>query len=219
MVDLLRRVEEALERVIDGGLARLSGVSVHPLEIARRLENRMRDGKLIGTEVPYVPNRYVARLHDGDLEALGGVVADVADQIARSLEEHAAEQGWAFGGGIEVLIEGGGAKKGRIEVEHSFDESPPPARLVMVEGEPAGAVYEIGQRATIGRDPDCEAVVLDPAASRRHATLEWTYTGYLLRDLGSRNGTWVNGEPVQQTTLSGGDVVQVGSAQLRVEIG
>ena len=216
---MLRRVEEALERMIDGGLARLSGVSVHPLEIARRLQARMQDARLIGTEAPYVPNRYVVRLHDEDLAALGGGAADIAEQIAAHLQEYAAEQGWAYGAGVRVSIAAGGAQRGRMEIEHSFDEAPPDARMLLVAGEPRGAVYELGERATIGRDPDCEVMVADPAASRRHAGLEWTYNGYVLRDLDSRNGTWVNEQAVKYATLSGGDLVQVGTARLRLEIG
>jgi hypothetical protein len=213
---MLRRVEEALERVIEGGLGRLSGVSVHPLEIARRLQARMQDAKLVSTGAPYVPNRYVVALHDEDLAALAGVIEDVAEQIAGHLEEHAAEQGWARGNHIEVAIGGGGQSRGRIEIEHAFDESPPDARLLVEVGEPSGGMFEIGERVTIGRDPSCEVALTDPSVSRRHASIEWTYAGYVLRDLGSRNGTFVGGEPVGETTLIDGDLVQVGSAALRL---
>lgn len=213
---MLRRVEEALERVIEGGLGRLSGVSVHPLEIARALQARMQDAKLVGTAAPYVPNRYVVALHDEDLAALAGVIEDVAEQIARHLEDHAAEQGWARGNRIEVAIGGGGPARGRMEVEHTFDESPPDARLMVEVGEPSGGIFEIGERVTIGRDPSCEVALTDPSVSRRHASIEWTYAGNVLRDLGSRNGTFVGGEPVDETTLVDGDLVQVGSAALRL---
>ena len=216
---LLRRIEQALENIIDGGLARLGGVSVHPLEIARRLQARMEESRLIGTGAPWVANRYTARLHDEDLQALGGVVEDVAEQLARHLDEYAREQGWACGGGVRVRIEGGGTRRGQVDVEHSFDETPPPARLVVLSGEPQGAVYEIGERAVIGREPGCEVTLSDPAVSRRHADIEWTYAGHLLRDLGSRNGTCVNDQPVVETILSEGDVVRVGTTQLRIDIG
>ncbi len=213
---MLRRVEEALERVIEGGLGRLSDVSVHPLEIARALQARMQDAKLVSTGAPYVPNRYVVALHNEDLAALAGVIEDVAEQIARHLEEHAAEQGWARGNRIEVAIGGGGQSRGRIEIEHAFDESPPDARLMVEVGEPSGGMFEIGERVTIGRDPSCEVALTDPSVSRRHANIEWTYAGHVLRDLGSRNGTFVGGEPVAEATLVDGDLVQVGSAALRL---
>jgi len=77
-------------------------------------------------------------------------------------------------------------------------------------------MFEIGERVTIGRDPSCEVALTDPSVSRRHASIEWTYAGYVLRDLGSRNGTFVGGEPVGETTLIDGDLVQVGSAALRL---
>ncbi len=215
---MLRRVEEALERIIESGLGRLSGVSVHPLEIARRLQAQMADAKLVSTSAPYVPNRYVARLHDDDLAALGGVVGDIAEQIADHLTEHADEQGWACGGRVTVKIEGGGATKGRIETEHRFDDAAPGARLVVESGEPAGGVFEIGERARIGRDPVYEVVPGDPAVSRDHAVVEWTYAGYVLSDLGSRNGTFVNNSPVTETVLTDGDLIGVGTVLLRLTV-
>lgn len=215
---MLRRVEEALERIIDGGLARLSGARVHPLEIARRLQAHMEDAKLIGTDAPYVPNRYRVRLHEEDLRAWAGVAEDVAEQIAQHLQQYAAEQGWAYGSGVQVVLEAGGAQRGLIEIEHQFDHTPPQARFVLEQGEPRGAVYVLGERATIGRDLDCEVRLADPAVSRRHASLEWSYAGYALRDLDSRNGTWVNGVPVKYALLVAGDLVHVGTSELRLEI-
>ncbi|HUS81303.1 MAG TPA: DUF3662 and FHA domain-containing protein [Armatimonadota bacterium] len=213
---MLRRIEQALERVIDGGLSRLGGVAVHPLEIARRLQARMDDSLLVSTGDPRVPNRYTVRLHDDDLRAMSGVVRDVAEQIAGGLEEYAAESGWVYGEGVRVNIVGGGERAGQIEVEHAFDETPPAARLVVVWGEPADAVFEVGRGVTIGRDPECEVVLSDPAISRRQARIEWTYGGYMLYDLDSRNGTFVNDERVSEAALLGGDILQVGTTQLRL---
>jgi len=214
-VSLLRRLEDALERAIDGGLARVAGGGVHPLEIARRLQTEMADGKLLGTDQPWAPNRFTVRLADPDLEGLGDVVGEVAAQIARHLEGYAAEQGWAAGEGVVVRLQGGGSP-GRMEVERSFEEAAPGARLVVEAGQSDGGRFEVAERATIGRDPDCEVRLSEGAVSRRHAELRWSYAGYVLRDLGSSNGTFVNGVEIEdEAPVEDGGLIEVGLVQLR----
>ena len=67
----------------------------------------------------------------------------------------------------------------------------------------------------IGRHPDCDVTLLDSAVSRRHVELRPALGGYLLVDLGSTNGTLVNGAPVVQHLLTDGDLIAVGAHQLR----
>ncbi len=216
-MSLLRRLEDALETVIDGGLARMTGGGVHPLEIARRLQSEMADGRLLGTDAPYVPNRYVVTLADVEMERLGDVAAEIAGELGRHLEEYAAQQGWAFGDGVTVRLQGGG-QPGRMAIARAFDERAPGARLLVEGGQAGGGGFEIGERAVIGRDPDCEVVLPEATVSRRHAEMEWTYRGYRLRDLGSRNGTFVNAEEVEEALLADGDLIEVGLVQLRFRL-
>lgn len=69
----------------------------------------------------------------------------------------------------------------------------------------------------VGRLPDCDLVIDDPSVSKRHAALEWDEaTGKCqLADLGSRNGTTINGSPpaAPEVNLKDGDVLSFGSAQ------
>lgn len=200
--------------MIDGGLARLDGGGIHPLEIARRLQTEMTESRLLGMDVPYVPNRYIVRLGDRDFAALGELADEIGEQIARHLEDYAAEQGWAFGDAVRVRIEGGG-RDGQIDVTHTLDERAPGARLQVIAGLPGGGSFQIGQRAVIGRDADCEITLQEPAVSRRHAAIDWTYQGYVVRDLGSSNGTFVNSVEVGEALLADGDLIEVGLVQMR----
>jgi pSer/pThr/pTyr-binding forkhead associated (FHA) protein len=93
-------------------------------------------------------------------------------------------------------------------------------RLVGIEGPLAGRIISLATPATIGRDPSLEIVVPeDPTVSRRHVRLSPTPSGCVIEDLGSLNGTWVDGVRVSQTTLFPGQTVQVGRSRLRVEMG
>jgi type II secretory ATPase GspE/PulE/Tfp pilus assembly ATPase PilB-like protein len=70
------------------------------------------------------------------------------------------------------------------------------------------------QPISIGRHSDNKVVVNDTLASRFHCIVEKTPEGYLLRDLGSSNGTRVNGRRVRSVLLNPGDVVMIGKTRL-----
>ncbi len=69
----------------------------------------------------------------------------------------------------------------------------------------------IGATLVAGRDLGCDVPILDPAVSRRHARLSADAGGLTLEDLGSRNGTWVNGARVQQARAVVGDSIALGT--------
>jgi len=90
-----------------------------------------------------------------------------------------------------------------------------PAGLQVVQGQAArpSAGLRRGQ-LTIGRDRRCEMRLYDPRVSARHAVIQHTPAGYVLSDLNSTNGTFVNGQRVSQATLRGGERLQVGHTEL-----
>jgi len=90
-------------------------------------------------------------------------------------------------------------------------------RIVALSGQHEGRVFEIDDSLTIGRNPDSAIRLDDPQVSRRHAVIERIPDGTYVRDLGSGNGTFVGGRRILEARLSDGDVIAVGSAQLRFE--
>jgi predicted component of type VI protein secretion system len=70
---------------------------------------------------------------------------------------------------------------------------------------------------TIGRSPDSDLIVLDERASRVHCGIRFWDGEYVLRDLKSMNGTYVNGQRVDTHTLAPGDSIRVGSTIIAVE--
>lgn len=86
-----------------------------------------------------------------------------------------------------------------------------PARLIVIAGSQAGRKFKIGDTALIGRAGDAAVTLEDPEVSRNHARISKSEVGaYLLEDLGSKNGTQVNGLPITRHILSFGDKIQVG---------
>jgi signal transduction histidine kinase/ActR/RegA family two-component response regulator len=88
------------------------------------------------------------------------------------------------------------------------------ARLIMLEGEQLGRRFLLEDLAVLGRDPSCSIVLDDADVSRQHARIRRTERGYSIEDLGSRNGTLVNGIPIQEGALRFGDKIHVGPAVL-----
>jgi DNA-binding CsgD family transcriptional regulator len=68
----------------------------------------------------------------------------------------------------------------------------------------------------IGRSPLCELRINDKSVSRRHAEIRYGHGLWVLRDLGSKNGTFVNGERVERAVLESCSHLRFGSVELRV---
>src|SRR5690349_5912415 len=93
-------------------------------------------------------------------------------------------------------------------------------RLAVVAGPDRGQVFPLPEGATVavGRGQDVPARLTDPHASRVHCRIAVSGERLLLSDAGSTGGTFVNGQRLTgEHTLHGGDVIQVGTTQLRVE--
>lgn len=90
-------------------------------------------------------------------------------------------------------------------------------RLVVVSGPQQGRVIDIKGALSIGRGPDNLFQLNDLQVSRKHAIIESTPNGAILRDLGSGNGTYVGDRRVRKHALKPGEVIHIGPAALRYE--
>ena len=85
------------------------------------------------------------------------------------------------------------------------------AELRIQAGPDQGHTFRVGEHALrIGRSPDNDLILRDPATSGHHARLERRGQQWFIVDLGSTNGTLVNGEPVQEKELKGQDEIKIG---------
>ena len=107
---------------------------------------------------------------------------------------------------------------GSFEVPTSEDLPPnATATLVIRQGPKKGsriALESEGADVTIGRHPESSVFLDDVTVSRRHAVVEAVEAEFLVRDVGSLNGTYVNQERVEEQVLQNGDEVQVGKFKL-----
>ena len=93
------------------------------------------------------------------------------------------------------------------------------ANLLIVEGVGRGTRFQIGrQRVGIGRSSENSVRIGDSEASRFHAAIQWQGSGFTLTDLGSANGTLLNGVRVGTSPVVDGDQLQVASTLLAFQV-
>jgi len=211
--EVLRRLEDSLRHAVEG-VGRLLPGKLQPLELAAELRRAMQQSQTQSPEGTYVANRYQLRLSPSDLDLFGGLREELEAQLAEDLAEYAREEGYLASPLVRVSMQPAETlSPGRVQVTTAFDSEPLPARLTVLGGMPPQS-WEIRGQVTLGRSDLCHVRLEEPAVSRQHARLYWTYPGYVLEDLGSQNGTFVGGAPISRALLREGDVIEVGLVQL-----
>jgi hypothetical protein len=217
----LQRFEKRLEGMVEGTFAKVFKGVVHPVEIlnAMQREAEAQKSPQPGGRV-LVPNRYIVELSDGDHDRLAGYITAMSRDLAQSHGEFIGEQGWAVYGDIVVDIVRGedlatGSFRVRAQVHTGSDVGVGVGsgmRLVADDGR----YYPLGVGATvIGRGDQATIRLADVGASRQHARLDYDGSQIVLTDLGSANGTLVNGRRVPTAVpLNPGDEVVIGGTRL-----
>ena len=241
----MSRVERFIERLVERPSARLFGARLQPIQVLRRIERAMEAGRNADGKRGLVPDRFVVRLHPGDLATLVPAEA-VAAELASGALTFARARGYALRdrprvtlqpdatvrpGEVDVDAEVSPLAEAAVDASIGVDAVDAGTRVfevpvvrapeVVIEvREPGRAARRIpltGAPIRIGRAPECELVLKDARASRRHARLHARDGVLVLTDLGSTNGTLVNGHRVTELVLGAGDRIQIGDTSLLVE--
>lgn len=235
----MSRVERFFERLVERPSARLFKARLQPLQILRRIERAMDAERGAEGQSSLVPDRFTVRLHPEDLAAL--LPADeVAADLASGALTFARAHGYALRDRPRVTLRPDPRRRlGEVEIdtavspladpvtEHGADagtrvfqvpvvRAPAVSLEVHEPGRAARRVSMNGAPMRIGRAPECELVLKDNRVSRRHARLAARDGVLVLTDLGSTNGTRVNGHRVSEVVLGAGDRVLVGDTSVVV---
>ncbi|MGH2732027.1 MAG: FhaA domain-containing protein [Actinomycetota bacterium] len=227
---LAEEFERRLERLVEGFFSRAFRSPIQPAEIGRRLLREMEGGKTVSVGAVYVPNSYRIRLAPPDVARFEGLVPSLTREFSELLRRNAEERRWRLPGGLLVCFEEDAAvAAGRfevqaaheagIEVEASLLEE---SHVLWLVGSDPPQSWELNaERVTlsIGRLPESDVSLTDPNASRRHAQVLRRDDGWWIMDLGSTNGTLVNGALMKERRLAPGDVIQIGTTRIEYRKG
>jgi hypothetical protein len=227
-VPILRDFERRLGGLVEGLFAKTFRSGLQPVELAKRVLKEMDAGRTVGVSEVWAPNAFAFRLSPVDAEHFAHAEAAVITELKEVVRENAAERGWGLMGPPEITFETDPKlKKGEFRCSATLEEGeekvePVPAsapRLVIDEDGTTRSVVLAGDVTTIGRLPECDVVIADKGASRRHAQIRHQGDAFTLTDLGSTNGTRLNGQTVQSRELSDGDRITIGTTAIEFRRG
>ena len=216
----LQSFEHGLERMVEGVFARGSRSSIRPVELGRRLLREMDDNRSVDVKGRrIVPNLFQISVSPRDHAGFADINEALMLELSETAREYARAEGYNFMGAVAVEMAIDNAQKpGRFTIVSRMRETGGglgAGSLVLSSGER----ITLGQTViTIGRLPDQTIPVPDANVSRRHAEIRPAGSSYVLVDLGSTNGSKVNGARIQnEHVLRDGDIVSVGITHLRFE--
>jgi hypothetical protein len=236
-MNALARFEGFMQTLMDRRVVRLLGGKLQPVELAQAMARCMEAHCARSAAGPEAPNYYRLLIHPDDYADLRLIDADLERSLTQYAIELARERGFNFPGPPHVSVAADHeVERATVRVEAESVRSaaaergaPPWERRSARKAATGAPVYfEVpGAESTlpldrfpfaIGRRPGHDLVLPDPRVSRDHAVIEQLDGRFRLRDLGSRNGTFLNGQPVSEADLRDGDRLAIGAFEVTVRI-
>lgn len=214
----LKQFEQRLERLVEGVFAKTFRSGLEPVELGRRMTREMDLSRIAGVNGMVAPNHFEVSLSPTDCKRFDSFADALTRELSEAVREHARDEGYGFVGPVTVeMREDEALGKGEFLVAGEMLEAPGGAAvgsLVL----PDGRRIAIGEEAvTIGRLPECDIALSDPNVSRNHAEVRRRGNDFLVVDLGSTNGTKLNGAGIKERKLNDGDDITVGGTHMRFE--
>lgn len=219
----LDKFEKGVENVANRAMSRLSD-DVEPIEIASKLRETMdKRAASFARDRSVVPNVFRIHLAPSDVERLRSWgEEEMVTQMEDVATTHAGEQGYSFVGPVEVsFVEDEALTAPSIEIESSTRRGAA-APAAAATASPTHPILDIdGQRylltgpvTVIGRGSEADIIVDDSGVSRRHLEIRLTQGHAIATDLGSTNGTFVEGHRVDAATLLDGNTLTIGRTRI-----
>jgi hypothetical protein len=164
-----------------------------------------------------VPNNFTVRLAPDDYDRMKAMGATLTDELIRLVTKHAATQHYQFAGGIKVSLRSDPSLAvGVVQVE-SENVSGSVTWVAVLEI--AGKRYPLAKsRTVIGRGTEADITVDDSGISRKHVEVLWDGTRAQANDLGSTNGSNLNGQRLVSAALEADSVISIGQTTITLRL-
>lgn len=211
---LLDSFEKGLERAVNGAFAKTFRSGIQPVEIASALR-READIKasVVSRDRIIAPNSYIVRLSDDDLDRMRALGGALTEELHALLTKHAKSQGYSFAGPLSIALESDDkVSTGTVRISSGTLEGRVSWQAVI---DVDGRRHPISRaRTVIGRGSDADITIADAGSSRKHVEILWDGERAMMRDLGSTNGTKVNGDKVREAPLPTDTTITIGRTDL-----
>ncbi len=211
---LLDSFEKGLERAVNGAFAKTFKSGLQPIEITSALRRELdTKAAVVSRDRILVPNRFTVRLSSGDYAQMTAIGPTLVDELSRLVQQHATAQHYQFSGGISItLVEDPGLTQGVLGIASVSVKGTVAWTPVL---DVAGKRYPIVKsRTIIGRGHDADITVDDTGISRKHVEILWDGTRAEVNDLGSTNGSQLNGAPVHKAPLAPDSDINIGRTRI-----
>ena len=206
--------------MVDGVFSRRRRGSIRPIELGRRLVREMDDNRSVDVKGRrIVPNNFTVLLSPADHAGFSDIEDALTTELGEAAREYAREESYHFMGPVLVkLMVDNNLKPGRFGISSQLKQAAGglgAGSLVL----PSGQRVALGEHVTtVGRLPESTISINDTNVSRNHAEIRTGSAAYVAVDLGSTNGTMVNGvRIVGEQRLNDGDIISFGSTHVRFE--
>lgn len=211
---LLDNFEKGLERAVNGAFAKTFKSGLQPVEITSALRRELdTKAAIVSRDRILVPNKFTVKLAEPDFDRMTSLGDALIDELTQLVQSHATAQGYSFAGGIVI----------DLQKSDSLAEGTLDIASVNVKGTVSwtpildvnGKRYPITRsRTVIGRGTDADITVEDTSISRRHVEILWDGKRAQVNDLGSTNGSLLNGQPVAKAPLPAESVIDIGRTRI-----
>jgi hypothetical protein len=217
-VGLLDSFERGLERAVGSAFAKTFKSGVQPLEISAALRRELdTKAAVVSRDRILVPNTLTVRLSPADAQRMSSLGESLLDELTQLVQKHAAAQRYTFPGGIRITLEADGSlAEGVIQVSSQSVKGAVVWRPVL---EIDGKRYPLlTSRTVVGRGSEADITLDDPGTSRKHIEILWDGARGQVNDLGSTNGSLLNGDPFSQAALPPDSVIQIGRTRIMFRV-
>ncbi|QEO14492.1 DUF2662 domain-containing protein [Agromyces intestinalis] len=211
---LLDNFEKGLERAVNGAFAKTFRSGLQPVEITAALKRELdTKAAVVSRDRVLVPNRFTVRMAPDDHERMSRLGPALVDELIDLVQKHAASQRFQFAGGISIDLQPDDSLTvGMVQIDSSNVKGRVAWTPVL---DVDGKRYPILKgRTVIGRGSEADVTLDDTGASRRHAEVQWDGARARVRDLGSTNGTQVNGVKTADAVLEPDAVITIGRSRI-----
>ncbi|WP_168625997.1 DUF3662 and FHA domain-containing protein [Cryobacterium sp. BB307] len=211
---LLDNFEKGLERVVGGAFAKTFKSGLQPIEITAALRRELdTKAAVVARDRILVPNKFQVRLSPADHSRMTGLGPALTDELTGLVQTHATAQHYQFAGGIMIaLVEDSSLSEGMIQVDSQNVQGEVVWTPVLDINGKRHAITQ--SRTIIGRGSEADITVNDTGISRKHVEILWDGSRGEVRDLGSTNGTQLNGSPVTASPLPPDSVISIGRTRI-----